>query len=277
MEILTEPIASGMEFFILGCQRSGTTLLRLVLECHSKICCFDELMAYRILASGHYERPGGVDRVGFKIPRWTEQLTEPLLRDFGLAEEARNIYTGQPILFLQRDVRDTIVSMLNLRIGASCWLETWGLPILEWKINTQAAFRQKYAADIECWRNASDRLVASGALYWKYKNSAYLEHAARGFRLLRVRYEELVSESEPVLHRICEFLGVAFEDQLMNHSGMAHAELLEGGLAVGGTDPARSIDTRSVGQWKRVLTESQLQDIRSIAGDLEERLGKRSS
>jgi hypothetical protein len=36
-------------FFISGCQRYGTTMLRLVLESHSHIHWFDEAIGYRLL------------------------------------------------------------------------------------------------------------------------------------------------------------------------------------------------------------------------------------
>lgn len=36
-------------FFISGCQRSGTTMLRLILESHPFIQCFDEVAGYDIL------------------------------------------------------------------------------------------------------------------------------------------------------------------------------------------------------------------------------------
>ncbi len=36
-------------FFILGCQRTGTTLMRLILESHSMVKCFDEPQCYEIL------------------------------------------------------------------------------------------------------------------------------------------------------------------------------------------------------------------------------------
>jgi hypothetical protein len=40
---------SAERFFILGCQRSGTTLLRLILESHPDIFCYDEIKAYAVL------------------------------------------------------------------------------------------------------------------------------------------------------------------------------------------------------------------------------------
>src|ERR1019366_1943188 len=109
-------------FFITGCQRSGTTLLRLVLECHPDVFSFDESDAYRVLASRSFETPIGQRLVGFKVPRWAEQLDAVILGDFGLPYEAQQIYDRQKILFLVRDYRDAMSSMMKLR-GQRSWLE----------------------------------------------------------------------------------------------------------------------------------------------------------
>src|SRR5437764_12265167 len=130
-------------FFITGCQRSGTTLLRLVLECHPQIFCFDELHSYRALSSFSFETTISKPLVGFKIPRWAEQLDYPLLRDFGLAHEAQQIYKGQKILFLVRDYRDAIASMLKLR-GNRSWLQEWAEPIIEARLRRDAVFSETW-------------------------------------------------------------------------------------------------------------------------------------
>jgi hypothetical protein len=63
-------------FLITGCQRSGTTLLRLILGSHSKIHCYDEYLAYARLRDGDASEAQGCQLVGYKIPRWTEQLND---------------------------------------------------------------------------------------------------------------------------------------------------------------------------------------------------------
>lgn len=103
-------------FFITGCQRLGTTLLTLLLECHPEVFCFDELDSYRVLSSSQFGDTISEPRVGFKVPRWAEQLDCEVLRDFGLPYEGRRIYQGQKILFLVRDYRDAISSMLKLSV-----------------------------------------------------------------------------------------------------------------------------------------------------------------
>ena len=101
-------------FFITGCQRSGTTLLRLILGSHSKIYCYDEYFAYARLRDGNAPEAEGCEWVGFKIPRWSEQLSDPVLGDEGHEVVAKNFYEGEPIFFLIRDVRDVVASMASL-------------------------------------------------------------------------------------------------------------------------------------------------------------------
>jgi hypothetical protein len=95
-------------FFIVGCQRTGTTLLRLILETHPDVFCYDELNGYAVLQTSPVENPSLARLVGFKIPRWTEQLTRPILVDEGAEGFSNNFYRGEKILFLRRNVRDTI-------------------------------------------------------------------------------------------------------------------------------------------------------------------------
>ncbi|HZT83276.1 MAG TPA: sulfotransferase, partial [Gemmataceae bacterium] len=159
-------------FFIVGCQRSGTTLLRLVLECHPLVACYDEDTAYKALQEGCRCPPPGKRLAGFKIPRWTEQLGEPVCRDEGLAETAAGLYQGEPLVFVLRDVRDVVASMHKLRMTErQTWLEFCARPILEAKLR-RPEFRERYAPEIAALRACGDSPFAAGALYWKYKTQS---------------------------------------------------------------------------------------------------------
>ena len=86
-------------FFMLGCQRTGTTLLRIILEAHPDVFCYDELKGYAVLQKRYIEDLPDVKLIEFKIPRWTEQLTCPVLFDEGPEGPCDNFYRGEKILF----------------------------------------------------------------------------------------------------------------------------------------------------------------------------------
>ncbi len=121
-------------FYIAGCQRSGTTLLRLVLDSHPDIRCLDEAAAYDHL-SGRSEMPIALAdeaqlALGFKIPRFAEQLTWPEMIDPDYGRFPA-FYDGEKTLFIVRDVCDVVASMLALKVdGSRNWLDRHALQVL---------------------------------------------------------------------------------------------------------------------------------------------------
>jgi hypothetical protein len=255
-------------FFIIGCQRSGTTMLRLVLECHSQIQCWDEAMAYAVI-SGCREAPARErPRLGIKVPCLTEQLANPSLWDAMVMPETANVYRGQPLLFIVRDVRDTIISMRRLHHYGRPWLDTHLLPTLRAKISRDTAFRRRYAPDIARLETARHRKLARAAFYWRYKVEALFDYLARGFPVLLLRYEDVVKQPSIELLRICGFLQVPWESGLLRHETFPHTALNDKGLAMGGADPTRAIDARSVEQWRDAFSDDELDEIAQFAGEL---------
>ena len=70
--------------FVIGCNRSGTTLTRLILESHPKVSAYDETTSYDywrkkdLLTGGLLKNQNdGKDCIVFKVPNMTEQLNNP--------------------------------------------------------------------------------------------------------------------------------------------------------------------------------------------------------
>ena len=76
---------------------------------------------------------------------------------------------------------------------------------------------------------------------------------------LRVRYEDLLQESEPVLRRICRFIDVPFEPDLSSGGGVAlPAFTRTQHRRVGGPlEPSRA------DAWRRTLTRAEIRDFES--------------
>jgi hypothetical protein len=259
-------------FYILGCQRTGTTLMRLILETHPDVFCYDELKGYAVLQKSIPEDLTPARLIGFKIPRWTEQLSYQILLDDGPEGPCDNFYRGEKILFLLRDVRDTIASMLKLKGGESNWCEEWAPRIIDAKFAQDETFRARYSVECNVIENCSNRLIGLAALYWKYKTESFFLYRSEGLPVLPVSYERLVTEPRALLPLVCAHLGIRFHENLMHHNEFRHAELFENGMTLGNTDPTRPIQFDSVEQWVRYLSNDDLELIWQIVGDLPARV-----
>jgi hypothetical protein len=259
-------------FFILGCQRTGTTLMRLILESHPDIFCYDELKGYATLQKLVPEDLPYIRLIGFKLPRWTEQLTCHVLIDEGPEGPCGNFYRGEKILFLQRDVHDTIASMLKLKAGESNWCEIWVPRIIEAKLAHDDTFRARYSEELDLIEGCNKRLIGLAALYWKYKTDSFFLYRDRGFPVLAVSYNRLVTDPQSALQLVCVHLGISFHENLLRHNEFKHSELFDNGLTVGNTDPAKPIRADSVGQWQRFLTDEDRDLITRVSGDLPARI-----
>jgi len=231
------------------------------------VFCFDESDAYRVLASRSFETPIGQRLVGFKVPRWAEQLDAVILGDFGLPYEAQQIYDRQKILFLVRDYRDAMSSMMKLR-GQRSWLEDWAEPIINAHVQQDRGFAERWLRELEIVHSAAKPLIGIAALYWKYKNAALLRYRECGYPVLAVCYERLVTQPAQELRRVCGFLEIDFTEEILHHPRHPHREIDSNGLAIGDTDPGRSIDAESVGQWPKFLDTQDIKLAEEIIGSV---------
>lgn len=252
-------------FFIVGCQRSGTTLLRLILECHGRIQCFDEHLGYRLLRRDDWAAEITADLVGFKAPMLTEQFSDAVFQDYNL-EPFPNRHAGQPLIFMIRDVRDTVASMVNYRVGrSSTWLDRWGIPALAWKMEHYPEYASQLEPILRRWASSSHARLSQGALCWRYKTNALARYQALGLPVLVLRYEDVVTRPRTELERVCAFLGVDWEEGLLQHASRTHGEVFSNGRTIGLTDPSRPIDATSVRRWTQ-FSDEELEVILDAAG-----------
>jgi len=210
---------------------------------------------------------------GFKIPRFTEQLANDTLLDYGLKRRCRNFYHRDPILFITRDPRDVVCSMRALHVGESNWLQIYGIPIIQyWKQNSRQ-FAETFASELEYCEKAERQEIALAALYWKFKNSAYLRYLDLDYPVVRISYEALVRDPKTATKNAMSLLDLPWEDELFAHHEQRHTEIDADGKAIGNTDARRPISASSMNRYINELDVSNINIIREITSPLAEQLG----
>jgi hypothetical protein len=260
--------------FIIGAQRSGTTLLRLMLNAHTKIAIPEEGTFWMPLLrkskrSPHRKLEG---RELEKSLSYIENNSQFRFWGIDFKKIRREID--------RRNRRCTLAELMSgfySHYAQGEKKEVWGdktpsffrmIPILA-KLFADARFvhivrdgRDVYLSSRA--RNPSKRNVSVAALEWGYK----VWMANRGLaaldpeRFFELRYEDLVSEPEETLIGICSFLKLKYEPSLLEYwktshrfIGRHHSDLV-----------FRPVSSESVGKWKKTLARRELRNFESIAG-----------
>lgn len=257
---------------ITGCQRSGTTLLHLILDSHPNVHGVDETEYTGKKRGVYLNNPSFSPWVSFKLPRAACAIN--FIRSLA----------NRKVLWCIRDPRDVVASMIRLQISLTDTIE------LPWAAHPEGAVREirnayeALHADIpgylipllQRYRDNLRRdpatlpqsdLALAGALCWRLKNMMPTIYSDNGFDARMVAYETLTREPEPELRRIINFLGMPWSDCLLNHH-RTHS-----GIATGNTPADRPINTSSIGQWKKLLSNESLEMVRIVCGEIAGTLG----
>jgi hypothetical protein len=262
---------------VLGVRRSGTTLLRVMLDRNSELAVPDESYFVPQLADRHH---GRIDVAAFvddlrRLPtlrEWdvpVEEVQTRLRPSMTVGEAIAAVYETYAarrgktrwgdktpmymqrlrmlerlfphalFVHLVRDGRDAAVSFLAMPAGIVT--ETWAHP--------------RTAADFACqWRT---EVTAARKLGRRVGTRRYLE----------LRYEHLVAEPERELRRLCEFAGLAYEPGMLDYrdtvdvAAKPHQQSLTRPLTPGLRD------------WRTELPLADVTEFDAVAGDLLRELG----
>ncbi|MGH7550631.1 MAG: sulfotransferase family protein [Gemmatimonadota bacterium] len=262
---------SNPMIFLVGCPRSGTTLLRDLLRSHSRLTFPPETRFipsyYRAYGDPADDREAQrLARMILRFPwirRWIPDLTpaafascrsyrgvvDQLFREWATRERKPRwgdktpgyvleiptlieIFPDARFLHLIRDGRDVALSFFKAPFGP---------------INIYGA-AEYWARFVSAGRRAAINLPSG----------SYME----------TTYEALVTEPEPALRRICEFIDEPFD------LGMLSPKRL-GGDGKGKIPPVSqdSIVTDQVERWKHMMSPSDVALFESVGGDLLVELG----
>ena len=266
---------SSPPLLILGVRRSGTTLLRLILDRSTGIAIPDESHFIPQLARRH---PGPVDRETFledlrrvrTLARWGITVADvaPLVEpgsDTGAAIaavfRAYAAKAGKPrwgdktpaymryLPLLDRLFPDALYVHL-IRDGRDCALSFLGMPddapTRTWAHPQDAAgFARQWVTEIRAARNLGNHVGQQ--------------------RYLEIRYEDLVANSEQVVRSVCDFASLPFDPSMLEQGDVElaakphHRRLLEA--------PSKRRD------WSVEMSAADAESFELVAGPLLAELG----
>jgi hypothetical protein len=267
--------------FLVGSERSGTTLFRLMLDAHPDMAVPPE--SYFIIdlyrrrkryESGDGQRYNTIalanDLAGSRWFRaWgmpPKELATAMRRedDVDFAEAIRKIYRGYAKMFGKSRYGDkTPAYVQHIRVLAEIFPEARFVHLIR-------DGRDVAMSLTEVKWGPTDVLEA--ALQWRERVQRGRQAGAElgAHRYLEVRYERLVAEPEAVLRETSEFVELSFDEVMLRHSETAGDRVpgrrdgLHGRAA---TAPS------AVRDWRRDMPREDLEAVEAAAGDLLGELG----
>jgi hypothetical protein len=275
--------AAGASFpIVLGCVRSGTTMLRAVLDSHPELAVPPE--SYFVVPAleqrARYERPGealDLDRlladVGAErsFPDW--HLTPATLDEVRAAEPTT---VPDAVLALYRAYAHqqgkpragdkTPSHLLHVDLLAASFPTARFLHIVR--------DGRDVVPSILGMSFGPDRF-AEGVLFWQRRVEQGRAAGARlgSGRYREIKYEHLVADPEPVLRdEVCPFLGLEWSDEMLRYHERAD-EVIGGLRATRHVQGVRRPPTTGVRDWRTALAPHDQQLFEALAGDLLDELG----
>jgi hypothetical protein len=231
-------------FFVVGAERSGTTVFRLMLDSHPELSVCPEFEYVVDPLAGRDDLPSAEEFRDKLASDWVFLVNDfnvdPSLSYVDLAssflsqhqrrsggrmvgavvhrnfDQLSRIWPDARYIHLVRDPRDVARSVVNMGWAGNVWhgVERW--------IEAE-----------QIWDSLRTSLDPS--------------------RFLNVKYEELVLEPEATLRSVCDFLGTQFSSEMLHYPGQTSYQAPDASL---------------VEQWRRKQTTREISLVEAKAGEL---------
>ena len=289
--------------FIVANPGSGTTLLRMMLDAHSQLAIPPETH----FIPDVIQRAREIRRAAERKPA-PEELAAVIAGnrrwgDFGLdAQELSARMAGSEGSTNARRALRAFYSLYAEKHGKPRWGDKTPDYLLSIRRIARTLPEARFvhlvrdgrdvALSRRRWRaraGGEERSVADWAGQWKRWILDGRDQGERAGNYLEVRYEDLVSDTEPTLRLVCEHCELDFESAMLDYHERAEERLEEMGAALpaeegkGGREAghrqakhaltAAPPQESKVGEWRGGMTEADRQAFEAEAGDLLAELG----
>jgi hypothetical protein len=277
--------------FVVGAPRSGTTLLRLMLDAHPRLAIPHETaFVPRALALGDGAGREGLARFLLGFPTWPDMATtEEELRDaltrvepFTVADGLRAFYRRYAAARGKERWGDkTPLYALHLPVVAAAFAEARFVHVIRDGRDVAVSLRP-------LWFAPGQDMTSLANEWSRHVLAARAAGAELGARYLEVRYEDLVRDPRGELSRVTDLLDLPFAPEMLRYFEGATERLREGqaredaaGRVLVSQEQRlrnqemaqRPLDPARVGRWRDELSAAEEAELAAAAGELLASLG----
>ena len=279
--------------FVVGVGRSGTTLLRMMLDAHPQMAIPPET---------HFI-PKVVDACQNTASNPAEVFVETLVshprwNDFKLETETFREQVRGVHRFNVGDGLRVFYKLYAARFGKSRWGDKTPTYLTQMRLISgllpEACFIHLIRDGRDVALSIKDlwfgpRSITDAAQTWSDRIISARKHSSDLPNYLELRYEDLLRETEPTLKKICSFLDLPWDDGLLEYHARAEERLAEmsrdmiteGGKLQATAEQRLKIhaltreppSTSRIGRWKKEMSPADQKQFGGIAGSLLAELG----
>jgi hypothetical protein len=284
---LSDLMMEEAPIFIVGANRSGTTLLRLMLNAHSRIAIPDELVYFRSLFAGmqreEWLQPQmsseDYDAFVHSFLRRNREVLMPLSVDH-VADEV----CADPSTNLRRPYAHVLEKWAHVH-GKERWGEKtpgnlfYADVIFDMFPKAQFIYLARDPrAGVHSMMKTSlfrgDAIV--NALNRRKYDVQGLDHLRRSVPAEQrtfLRFEDLLQFPEQTLRSLCDFLGESFESDMLHYHEGSHKYMKERAVDDFNRAATRPISPAKVASWRDGLSDEEVAEVEWIYGSAMNALG----
>lgn len=272
---------SGPFPFIVGCGRSGTTLVRAMVNAHPRMAVPGE--SYFVVWLGRerrrYEAGAGFDQAAFLA----DLLSQAWFRRWGLSGDvvAEALAAATPADF--PDAVRAVYGAYAARQGKPRYGDKTPIYVLHLDYIASLLPEAVFVHVIRDGRDVARSLLDAGwgpqsweraALHWRsqVKRGRAAGRSLGAGRYRELRYEDLLEDPEGEVRALCPFLALDFDESMLRYFEGA-ASLLSAEPHPHEHENLRLPPTKGLRDWRGSVPAAELAQFEALAGDLLTDLG----
>jgi sulfotransferase family protein len=287
--------------FVVGVSRSGTTLLRLMLDAHPQLTIPPEThFVPKVVNVCERLTAEGASTAEVREQALAAMTTHPRWGDFGLADQVVRSLMEQHDPLTAGDAIRAFYEAYAAEVGKPRWGDK--SPPYTWKaLRIQRALPEAFF--IHIIRDGRDVALSLSEVSWGPDDVSLAAEKwvtevrrarkrARGLArgtYMELRFEDLVADPEPLLRRIARFVDLPWDDAMLNYHRQAEERMSRemartlkplGGGTITAEERTRQHELVSqppsqsrVGRWRTEMSPEDRTAFESVAGKLLKKLG----